>query len=199
MATELHRRRFLAVLVALVTFSACAFAASPAVEAIASLADPAKLATLGERGANPRVQKITYWLATARANGEKPESVIDAAFARFGWKGTAKGELTKAAMIRNVSIADKLGCLDAAGLADMRRGQSPAIKVGPYAGDQLSVDHIIPRAVVPELDNVLANLELMPLRVNERKGKAIGDRQRDMARKFAATGLMSAEQANGVK
>ena len=32
-----------------------------------------------------------------------------------------------------------------------------------YAGDQLSVDHIIPRAVVPELDNVIANLELMPL------------------------------------
>jgi hypothetical protein len=29
------------------------------------------------------------------------------------------------------------------------------------------VDHIIPRAVVPELDNVIANLELMPLHLNE--------------------------------
>ena len=28
---------------------------------------------------------------------------------------------------------------------------------------------IIPRAVVPELDNVIANLELMPLRMNESK------------------------------
>ena len=31
------------------------------------------------------------------------------------------------------------------------------------------MDHIIPRAVVPELDHVIANLELMPLRLNERK------------------------------
>lgn len=195
----MHRRRFLALLLALLAFAASTFAASPAVEAIASLADPVKLATLGERGANPRVQKITYWLVAARSDGENPEAVIDTAFARFGWKGTAKGELTKAAMIRNVSIAEKLGCLDAAGLADMRRGQSPTIRNGPYAGDQLSVDHIIPRALVPELDNVLANLELMPLRMNQRKGKAIGARQLDTARKFVEVGLMSAEAVARVK
>ena len=42
---------------------------------IASLIDPAKLATLGERGANPRVQKAVYWLATARKD----------------WRGTCQG------------------------------------------------------------------------------------------------------------
>jgi len=56
----------------------------------------------------------------------------------------AAGELTKAALLRNLDIARKLGCLDEAGLADMRRGQSPTIKRGPYTGDELSVDHIIP-------------------------------------------------------
>lgn len=40
-----------------------------AIEAIASLADPEKLATLGARGANPRVQKITYYLFIVRQNG----------------------------------------------------------------------------------------------------------------------------------
>ena len=178
----------------------CIASAHPvAIEAIANLADPDKLATLGERGANPRVQKITYWLATARAEGHDPGTVADAALARFGWKGTPKGELTKAAMIRNVTIAERLGCLDPAGLADMKRGQSPTIQRGPYAGDELSVDHIIPRAVVPELDNVIANLELMPLRMNRAKGAGIGDRQRDMARRFKAAGLMTAEQAERVK
>ena len=55
----------------------------------------------------------------------------------------------------------------------------------------MSVDHIIPRAVVPELDNVIANLELMPLRMNESKIAKIGDRQRDMANKFYQAGLLS--------
>ena len=39
---------------------------------IASLIDPAKLARLRERGANPRVQKAVYWLEMARKKGEKP-------------------------------------------------------------------------------------------------------------------------------
>src|SRR5436190_2025762 len=48
---------------------------------IVSLIDPAKLATLGERGANPRVQKAVYWLATARKAGEQPSNVLARAVA----------------------------------------------------------------------------------------------------------------------
>jgi hypothetical protein len=36
------------------------------------------------------------------------------------------------------------------------------------------VDHIIPRAVAPTLDKVLANLELMPHSLNIRKGAKVG-------------------------
>jgi hypothetical protein len=39
---------------------------------IAPLIDPAKLATLGKRGANQRVQKAFCWLADARAAGQRP-------------------------------------------------------------------------------------------------------------------------------
>jgi hypothetical protein len=46
---------------------------------IASLIAPAKLATLGERGANSRVQKAVYWLAVARSHGNKPGKVLDRA------------------------------------------------------------------------------------------------------------------------
>ena len=55
----------------------------------------------------------------------------------------------------------------------------------------MSVDHIIPRAVVPELDNVIANLELMPLRLNQSKNDKIGDRQKDLAGKLHAAGLLA--------
>ena len=56
----------------------------------------------------------------------------------------------------------------------------------------------IPRAVVPELDNVIANLELMPLRMNEGKSNKIGERQRDMAQKFYQAGVLSKEGLEGV-
>ena len=52
-------------------------------------------------------------------------------------------------------------------------GTSIELARGPYKGRELSVDHIIPRAVVPELDNVIANLELLALRLNEQKNAKI--------------------------
>ncbi len=53
------------------------------------------------------------------------------------------------------------------------------------------MDHIIPRAVCPELDNVIANLELMPLRMNESKNAKVGERQLSLAKTFRAAGLLS--------
>jgi deoxyribonuclease V len=159
---------------------------------IASLIDPGKLATLGSRGANQRVQKSVYWLAMARQSGQKPGDVLNNAVALVRYRSDA-AKLTRDALLRNLDIAEKLGCLNTAGLAEMRRGKAATVMKGPYKGDELSVDHIIPRAIVPELDNVIANLELMPLRLNEKKNSTIGDRQRDMAKKFYHAGLLSRE------
>ncbi len=58
---------------------------------------------------------------------------------------------------------------------------------------EASVDHIIPRTVVPELDNVIANLELLPLRLNERKNAKVGVRQLDLGRKLYKAGLLSGD------
>ena len=144
--------------------------------------------------ANPRVQKAVYWLAVARQQGHKPEVVLDRALA--GKMSGDAAKLTKAALLRNLDIAEKLGCLDADGLAEMRKGNAATIRRGPYKGDQLSVDHIIPRSVAPELDNVIANLELMPQRMNAGKRDRVGKRQVDMARKFHQAGMLS---TNGLR
>ena len=81
-----------------------------------------------------------------------------------------------------------LGCLDP------EEGAQPILETGPHAREILSMDHIIPRAVAPELDNVLASLEFMPLRANQSKGDAIGQRQRDLAKELHGAGLFSAER-----
>ena len=158
---------------------------------ITPLIEPANLAMLGKRGADSRVQKCVYWLAEARINGQSPKKVAQAAVSKAGYNKKAAA-LTKAELLRNLDIAEKLGCLDADGMAKTRRGDAPTVRKGPYAGEIASVDHIIPRAVAPELDNVIANLELLPLKVNESKNDKIGDRQRHLAKKFYAAGLLSA-------
>ena len=171
----------------------CAFAGADTIrEALVNLCDPAKIATItAERGANPRVRKIAYWLEVARRDGRDPAVEMRAVMAALGWSGTAKGDLTAEAMVRNRVIAERLGCLDEAGMADLRGGRAAIVRIGPYAGDKLSVDHVIPRAVCEELDTTLANLELMPVRMNSSKSDTIGERQVDMARKFHAAGLLS--------
>jgi len=180
--------RILAVLLV-----SCSLAGADTIrEALVSLCDPAKIATItAERGANPRVRKICYWLEMARRDGRDPSNEMRQVMVAVGWGGSAKGDLTSAAMVRNRMIAERLGCLDDAGMGDLRRGKAAIIRSGPYAGDKLSVDHILPRAVCPELDTTLANLELMPMRMNSSKSDSIGERQVDTARKFHAAGLLS--------
>jgi hypothetical protein len=155
------------------------------------LIDPTKLATLGDRGANSRIQKITAILWTAKTNGQDPAKAAGDAVSLIGWGDTEKGRITAAAMVRNVTILERLASTSPADLEEMRHGRAATVRKGPYAGEVLSVDHIIPRAIAPELDNVIANLELMPLSVNRKKSDGIGDRQVSMAKAFHNAGLLS--------
>jgi hypothetical protein len=168
-------------------------------KALVSLCDPAKIATISaDRGANPRVRKIAYWLEMARRDGREPSKEMNEVMVAVGWGDSAKGSQTAEAMVRNRIIAERLGCLDEEGMNRLRSGKAPTIRSGPYAGDKLSVDHIIPRSVCPELDTTLANLELMPLKMNREKSSSIGQRQVDMAKKFHAAGLLSNQGLEGV-
>ncbi|MDP1588584.1 MAG: hypothetical protein Q8M07_12625 [Prosthecobacter sp.] len=155
---------------------------------IASLINPAKLASLGARAANPRVQKYVAILEEAQRSGKDPAVVASEAVAIAGLRGEL-ARLTTEAMLRNRVIAERLGCLNAAGIEEMRQGRAPTVTKGPYRGDPLSVDHIIPLSVMPEFDKVIANLELMPLRVNMKKRASMGERQQDLLKKLRAAGL----------
>lgn len=58
---------------------------------IQPLIDPAKLETLGKRGANPRVQKITAILWQAKQDGHDPAKVAGKAVERIGCKRLTAG------------------------------------------------------------------------------------------------------------
>jgi hypothetical protein len=158
---------------------------------IAPLINPAKLATLGKRGANQRLQKAEAILWQSKHAGHDPQGVAADAVRRIGWDGTDKGELTVDSLLRNLTILERLGSTTTADIGNMRHGMAPTVRRGPYENDILSVDHIIPRSVCPELDNVIANLEFMPLAINREKSARIGLRQIDVARRLRAAGLLT--------
>ena len=162
------------------------------VTAIASQSDPAKLATLGSRAANPRLKRIMYYLAAARAGGADPGDVIDQAQRANGSAGTRRAPLVKASLLRNLKICDGLAMLvDAENLAKLRRGNAPIARRGPYTGQIAEVDHIVPLAEAPEVGNELANLEMLPATLNRAKSDKVGERQLALAKKFHDAGLLS--------
>lgn len=197
------RSLFLAALTLLLLGNFLSFGAAAGLTAettaiITELIRPARLATLRARGANPRLQKCVYWLATAQRERANLTNLLDTAIASAGYTNALAAQVTRDSLLRNLDIATKLGCLDPDGLSEMRKGNSPTVRRGPYAGQELSVDHIIPRAVCVELDNVIANLELMPQRLNSSKGATVGDRQIALAQTLQRSGLLSVECAEKI-
>ena len=166
---------------------------------VAPLLDPAKLDSLkGKRAATPRLRKACYWLEMARRDGHDLGTVIDQAHALTAPHKAERLKAQRSSLIRNVTILERLGCLDEAGMEKLRRGLAPTITKGPYAGEIVTGDHIIPRSVTPELDNTLFNLEMMPLTLNQRKSAKVGQRQIDLAKRWHKAGLLSDEGLRAV-
>lgn len=68
----------------------------------------------------------------------------------------------------------------------MKRGKSPIVTTGPYAGEIAEVDHILPVAKFPQYGKEFWNLELMPQSLNRRKSDTVGQRQLDLFRQVTA-------------
>jgi hypothetical protein len=187
----LHTKYLLLALECLLAIPALAEVTAPAL-AIANLTAPAKLATLkGERAANPRLQKCVYWLALAEEQGSKPEAVLEEAAKLNNTAGTPYAGFVRWGLLNNLKIAKEFGLLTPTGMAELRRGKSATITKGEYAGQEAEADHTIPRAVCPELQNQVMNLELMPASLNRSKIDKITDRARVFARELHEAKLLS--------
>lgn len=58
-------------------------------------------------------------------------------------------------------------------------------------GEGIALDHVLPRAVVPELAARFYNLEAIPAKENGSKGAKIGKRELDLARRWQRERLLS--------
>lgn len=104
-----------------------------------------------------------------------------------------RAELVAESLIQNRGILADLGCLDVAGMEKLLKGNAPTITKGPYSDELATVDHILPRSVVLELDNRLYNLAFMSWTKNQIKSDTIGPDEVALAWKWHALGLLSNE------
>lgn len=169
-----------------------------AVFAIANLTDPAKLEKLGDRGANPRLNKTVFWLDMAEQRFLSPDAAITLSQTING-TGGLQAKLTRNSLMRNLKIAHELGLLTAANREKLRRGHAAIITLGPYAGETVEIDHIVPFSLAPELGNNLANLEMTPMKVNRSKLDHVGARQLEQAGVFFEAGLLTPQSYEKVK
>jgi hypothetical protein len=160
---------------------------------IAPLVDPAKVATLkGDRPANARLYKVLYWLEVARRDGATVADIIDKAQTHLMIEKTLGAAADRKALLWAHDRLTKYGCFTVEGMEKMKRGGSPKITLGEHAGDSIALDHVLPCAVVPELEARFYNLEPVPAAVNRAKSAKITQREIDLARHWHKSGLLSA-------
>jgi len=167
---------------------------------ISALTDPVKLATLkGDRAANPRLQKCVYWLAYAEQQGEKPEALLDESAKLNNTAGTPYDGFIRWGLLENLKIAKELGLLTPEGMTELRRGNSATITKGQYAREEAEADHVIPRAVCPELENQVMNLELLPASLNRAKSNKVTGRAKVFAKELYEAGLLSEKSLSNIE
>ena len=66
----------------------------------------------------------------------------------------------------------------------LRRGRAPIVTKGKYSGEKLHVDHILPYADYPELENSMANLSWLPASVNLKKSARLTNAAKRRARQI---------------
>ena len=84
-----------------------------------------------------RIQKITAILWDAKQKGHDPAKVAAEAVESIGWGDTEKVRLTAAAIVRNLTILERLGGTTPEDLADMRRGRTAEVSQDPMAARNL--------------------------------------------------------------
>ena len=105
----------------------------------------------------------------------------------------------KESLLRNVKIATQLGLLDAQNLDHLRHGRAAIVRSGPYRGEAVEIDHIVPYSLAPEVGNDLANLEMLPRTLNRRKSNLVNERQLAHAERLHTAGLLTQKSLDQVR
>jgi len=172
----------------------------PVVTALAGEIDQQHLDSLTRKREGTRyLRRAVFQLEAARREGRDLAELIEAAQRLNGDHGSARAAAVRERLLENHSILEGLGCLADEGFGKLKTGNAPTITAGKHSGEIASVDHILPRSVVPELDSRLYNLRFMPEPMDGAKGNTIEGWQVLLAREWGEKGLLSEEGVSAVE
>lgn len=166
---------------------------------IANLVNVGNIGKLGQRGGNKRVHLILVSLFEAEQGGDTASDVLKKAF--VAGKAHTKNrkryydpELAKAQLLKNYQQAQEWNIFDnPENIERMKLGQAPIIQAGKYKGQKVEVDHIIPLALMEELDNNYSNLMYLPKKLNAAKGERFTQESQELAYALNECGLLAPE------
>ena len=78
-------------------------------------------------------------------------------------------------------------------MAELKQGKSATITTGEYSGQKAEADDVIPRALCPELQNQVMNLELIPASLKRTKSDKVTERAKVFAKELYEAKLLSEE------
>ena len=185
----LKLKKVVSIVVLLGTLTSC-WPPAQSLVAVISLTDPVKLATLEKRGANPRVNKVVYWL-NASDEWHVPSKYITYTALFINGTHGDHGKLTAEMILHNLKTARDLGLLTEKNQKKLKNGKAATITRGPYEGETVEIDHVIPVSIAPEIGNDFANLEMLPSSLNRSKSDQVGERQLTYAKKLLDAGVLS--------
>ncbi len=147
-----------------------------------SLVQPDKLSQLkiGARAGNPRFKKLMYQLHCCELAGIKPELAVQTIYKKFASTSpyatkvhvyAPKAEIQN--LVAQYRYGKKLGLYTPKNLEQLRHGRAPIVSKGAYKGETVEIDHLIPKALSPELENSMANLTWLPASANRTKSASI--------------------------
>lgn len=174
-----------------------AYEQSETTKAYAETVDPhLDYRDLYESGSEREANDVLLLAVVTLLDAEDAGANLSELFRRVEWINqtpVAYSDLLQEGLLRNLKIARGLGLDSPENRERMREEKSPIVELGPYAGEKAEVDHIAPRTLAPDLDNLLINLELMPQTLNRKKSDKVTDRIRSFAKRFYDAGVMMTE------
>lgn len=117
-------------------------------------------------------------------------------FRQVEWKNQTPvnySDLLTERLLSNLQLAREYGLDTPENLTLMIDGKAPYVTKGEYAGQKIHIDHIVPKELAPDLDNLLINLEPLPEQLNLSKSDKVDARVRAVAKRFYDAGVMQAE------
>ncbi|MEM6915051.1 MAG: hypothetical protein AAF491_00690 [Verrucomicrobiota bacterium] len=133
---------------------------------------------LRARAMNDDMRIVSFHVYQAWKEGLDLSEVLDRAMPTDQVPPNLKS-LTTDRILENHGQAMRYGLYTPENLAALSMGRAPTVTKGEYAGEECQVEHIVPKNVVPLMDNLLVNLEY--------------------AQRYHDAGIMSFEDLSNVK